>query len=70
MLAKIGNKTVLPTEGFSWQSFWKTGSRAFHIIFAFAVWRAKEAQSVCEVLGDHRGQSQQSRLEFGLCLSD
>jgi len=39
--------------------------------FVIAVGRMKEAQSLArEVLGNNRRQSQQSRLELGLRLSD
>jgi hypothetical protein len=43
-------------------------ARSYH--FVIAMWRAKEAESAArEVLGNHREQSQQSRLELGLCLN-
>jgi hypothetical protein len=42
-------------------------SRKFFVI---AVWRAKEADPSREVLGNHRPQYQETRLELGLCLSD
>jgi hypothetical protein len=39
--------------------------------FVIAAWRAKETESgPREVLGNNRRQSQQSRLELGLRLSD
>jgi hypothetical protein len=39
--------------------------------FVIAAWRPKEAESgPREVLGAHRGQSQETRLELGLGLGD
>jgi hypothetical protein len=46
----------------------KRGSRIFHLIFAFAVWRAKEAQSVCEVLDIIAGNLSRTGWSWG-CVS-
>jgi len=46
-------------------------SQSFHGLFLRAAgWSAKSAESPREVLGGHCRQTQQSRLELGLCVSD